>query len=73
LERFIDPAVYAKARENLYNYVPMDIEKGYKTSLITFINKLGWSCSNWFGRPYFVDDYMDGTIKKHELQERKKS
>jgi len=68
-----DPAVYAKARENLYGY----IERGdmiQDTKPMFYIYKQVMQGRAQFGLVGLasVDEYMDGTIKKHELTRAEK-
>jgi len=68
-----DPAVYAKARENLYKYVSdgymkQDAQPAY------YIYKQVMDGRAQIGLVGLtsVDEYMDGTIKKHELTRAEK-
>jgi len=68
-----DPAVYAKARENLYGY----IERGdmiQDSAPMFYIYKQVMQGRAQYGLVGLasVDEYMDGTIKKHELTRAEK-
>ncbi|HOE54979.1 MAG TPA: DUF1015 family protein [Candidatus Cloacimonas acidaminovorans] len=68
-----DPAVYAKARENLYKYVSDGYMK-QDTKPAYYIYKQVMDGRAQIGLVGLtsVDEYMDGTIKKHELTREEK-
>ena len=68
-----DPAVYAKARENLYKYVSEGYMKQDKKPAYYIYKQVmdGRSQIGLVGLTS-VDEYMDGTIKKHELTRAEK-
>ncbi len=68
-----DPAVYAKARENLYKY----ISEGYmkqdaKPAYYIYKQVMDGRAQIGLVGLTSVDEYMDGTIKKHELTRAEK-
>lgn len=63
-----DPAVYAKAKENLYKYIS-DGLMVQDDKPMYYIYRLRMDGRDQYGLVGLcsVDEYMDGTIKKHEL------
>ncbi len=68
-----DPAVYAKAKENLYSYISQglmkqDSKSGYYVYRQTMDGRAQYGLVGLTS----VDEYMDGKIKKHELTRAEK-
>ncbi|MDD3283438.1 MAG: DUF1015 family protein [Candidatus Cloacimonetes bacterium] len=68
-----DPKVYAKAKENLYNYIN-DRHMIQDEKPMFYIYRQTMDGRSQFGLVGLssVDEYMDGTIKKHELTRAEK-
>jgi uncharacterized protein (DUF1015 family) len=68
-----DPAVYAKAKENLYNYIT-DGHMIQDDKPMFYIYRQEMDGRYQYGLVGLssVDEYMDGTIKKHELTRAEK-
>ena len=68
-----DPAVYAKAKENLYNYIT-DGHMIQDEKPMFYIYRQTMDGRSQYGLVGLcsVDEYMDGTIKKHELTRAEK-
>lgn len=63
-----DPAVYAKAKENLYAYIARgDLTQDDKPMFYIYEQVMDGRAQCGLVGLASVDEYMDGTIKKHEL------
>ena len=63
-----DPAVYAKAKENLYAYISRgDLKQDDKPMFYIYEQVMDGRAQCGLVGLASVDEYMDGTIKKHEL------
>ena len=63
-----DPAVYAKAKENLYAYINRgDLKQDDKAMFYIYEQIMDGRSQIGLVGLASVDEYMDGTIKKHEL------
>ena len=68
-----DPAVYAKAKENLYNYITNGhMIQDDKPMFYIYRQQMDGRYQFGLVGLSAVDEYMDGTIKKHELTRAEK-
>ena len=68
-----DPAVYAKAKENLYGYIQRgDMIQDAKPMFYIYKQVMDGRAQYGLVGLASVDEYMDGTIKKHELTRAEK-
>lgn len=68
-----DPSVYAKARENLYKYISDGhMKQDAKPAFYVYKQVMDGRAQIGLVGLASVDEYMDGTIKKHELTRAEK-
>ena len=68
-----DPAVYAKAKENLYGYITRgDMKQDEKPMFYIYRQVMDGRAQYGLVGLASVDEYMDGIIKKHELTRAEK-
>ncbi len=68
-----DPAVYAKAKENLYKYISDGhMQQDAKPAFYIYRQTMDGRSQIGLVGLASVDEYMDGTIKKHELTRAEK-
>ncbi len=68
-----DPAVYAKAKENLYKYISNGhMKQDDKPAFYIYRQTMDGRAQIGLVGLASVDEYMDGTIKKHELTRAEK-